>query len=143
MWVKDLSRSVDYLETRDDIDSEKLAYYGISWGGAVSPIMLAVERRFKTSVLVVAGLHQQRALPEVEVIHYLPRVTIPVIMLNGKHDFFFPYETAQVPFYELLGTPGEDKALLAPEGGEWGHALPRTIVMKEALAWLDKYLGQL
>ena len=24
-------------------------------------------------------------------------------MLNGKYDFFFPYETSQLPFYGLLG----------------------------------------
>ena len=30
--VKDFRRSVDYLETRDDIAHDKLAYYGVSWG---------------------------------------------------------------------------------------------------------------
>ena len=29
-WSKDLSRTIDYLETRADIDSERLAYYGVS-----------------------------------------------------------------------------------------------------------------
>ena len=33
-WVKDLGRSIDYLETRPDINPDKLAYYGRSWGGA-------------------------------------------------------------------------------------------------------------
>jgi len=67
--------------------------------------MPAVESRIKTGVLVVAGLLYQRALPEVDQIHFLPRVEIPMLMLNGKYDFFFPYETSQLPFYELLGTP--------------------------------------
>jgi serine/threonine protein kinase len=31
--VKDFRRCIDYLETRQDIDSQKLAYYGMSWGG--------------------------------------------------------------------------------------------------------------
>jgi len=30
--VKDFRRCIDYLETRQDIDSRKLAYYGMSWG---------------------------------------------------------------------------------------------------------------
>jgi len=34
-WVKDFSRSIDYLSTRPDIDSEKLAYWGWSWGAWV------------------------------------------------------------------------------------------------------------
>ncbi len=33
MWVKDFSRTIDYLETRKDIDSNNLGYYGHSWGG--------------------------------------------------------------------------------------------------------------
>jgi hypothetical protein len=32
-WSKDLSRSIDYLETRPDIDVKRLAFYGSSSGG--------------------------------------------------------------------------------------------------------------
>ena len=34
-WSKDLGRSIDYLETRSDIDVHKLAYYGVSLGAAM------------------------------------------------------------------------------------------------------------
>ena len=138
MWAKDLSRSIDYLKTRDDIDSGKLAYYGASWGGAMGAIMPAVEKRIKTSVLVVAGLLFQRSLPEVEPVNFLPRIKTPVLMLNGRYDFFFPYETSQLPFYMLLGTPKEHKALFI---SDVGHVVPRTTLVKETLAWLDRYLG--
>ena len=43
---KDLRRTVDFLETREDIDSEKLAYYGLSWGAYEGPLMTAIEPRF-------------------------------------------------------------------------------------------------
>ena len=33
MWAKDLSRSLDYLETRPDVSLDRLAFYGVSWGG--------------------------------------------------------------------------------------------------------------
>ncbi len=138
MWGKDLRRSMDYLETRKDISTEKIAYYGISWGGAMGAIMPAVERRIRASVLVVAGMNFQRSLPEVDQLHYLRRIKIPVLMLNGKYDFFFPYGTSQLPFYQLLGTPKEDKKLFVYEGG---HVVPRTDLVKESLAWLDHYLG--
>ncbi|MFQ5676292.1 MAG: protein kinase [bacterium] len=69
MWVKDLSQTIDYLETRDDIDAGKLAFYGFSWGGYLGAILTAVEKRFNASVLNVAGLYFQRALPEVEPLH--------------------------------------------------------------------------
>ena len=138
MWAKDCSRSIDYLETRPEIDPTKVAYYGVSWGGGMGGIIPAVEKRIKVSVLLVAGLLFQRSLPEVEPLHFLPRITSPVLMLNGKYDFFFPYETSQRPFFTLLGTPEADKRIIAYEGG---HSVPRTAVVKETLAWLDRYFG--
>ncbi len=44
-WAKDLQRSVDYLETRTDINHDKLAYFGVSWGASFVPSILALERR--------------------------------------------------------------------------------------------------
>jgi predicted Ser/Thr protein kinase/dienelactone hydrolase len=138
MWAKDFSRSVDYLETRKEIDAGKIAYYGVSWGGAMGGIIPAIEKRIQVSVMLVAGLLFQRSLPEVDPLHFLPRITSPVLMLNGKYDFFFPYETSQKPFFELLGTRNDDKKIIAYEGG---HSVPRTQLVKEALSWLDQYLG--
>ena len=100
--------------------------------------MIAVEPRIKAGVIVVAGLLFQRSRPEVEPAHFLPRVKVPILMLNGKYDFFFPYETSQVPFYELLGTPEEHKKLIVHETG---HAFPMTDRARETLAWMDRYLG--
>ena len=138
MWVKDFSRSIDYLETREDIDTAALAYYGVSWGGFMGNIMPAVERRLKASVLYVAGLSQSRALPDVDAIHYVGRVTLPVLMLNGEYDFYYPLETSQRPMFDLLGTPEEHKKWLTYPGS---HTVPRAERVKETLDWLDRYLG--
>ena len=86
------------------------------------------------------GLQRQaQSLPEVDQYNYLPRITIPTLMLNGKYDFFFPYETSQKPFFELLGTPEKDKRLILYEGS---HSVPRLELIKEILGWMDKYLGK-
>jgi len=138
MWTKDFRRSIDYLETRNDIISEKLVYYGVSWGGAMGGIIPAVEKRIKAVVLLVAGLQFQKTFPEAEAINFLPRITQPVLMLNGKYDFFFPYESAQKPFFKLLGTKEENKKIIIYEGG---HTVPVTEQVKETLLWLDKYIG--
>ncbi len=138
MWAKDLSRSIDYLQTREDIDAGNIAYFGLSWGGAMGAIIPAVEKRIKASVLLVAGLKYQRSLPEVEPVNFLPRVKTPVLMLNGKYDFYYAYETSQIPFFKLLGTPKEDKNMIVYDGG---HSVPETQMIKETLAWLDRYLG--
>ena len=138
MWVKDYRRTLDYLSTRPDIDTTKFAYFGFSWGGYMGGIIPAVEPRIKATMLYVAGLTMERGRPEVEPINHLPRIKSPVLMLNGKYDFFFPSETAQKPFYNFLGTREPDKVWKLYEGG---HDVPRTELIKESLAWLDKYLG--
>ena len=137
-WAKDLRRSIDYLETRSDIDTAKVAYYGVSWGGYLGGLMPAVEPRLKAVVLLVAGLEFQQGLPEVEPINFLPRIKVPVLMLNGQYDHYFPVETAQRPMFRLLGTPPDKKRQVISEGG---HFVPRTQLVKETLDWLDRYLG--
>jgi formylglycine-generating enzyme required for sulfatase activity/dienelactone hydrolase len=137
-WAKDLGRTVDYLETRTDIDTEKLAYYGFSWGARLGGILLAAEKRFKTGLLSLGGFRFQKQLPEVDPLNFVPRIKIPVLMLNGRYDHFFPYDTAQIPMFSLLATPPEDKRHVVYDTG---HFVPRTQLIKETLDWLDRYLG--
>ncbi len=138
MWGKDLARSIDYIETREDLDARKLAYFGTSWGGALGAILPAVEKRIQVNVLYVAGFTFQHAMPEADQIHYVTRVTQPTLMLNGELDFFFPAETSQRPMFEMLGTPPDHKTrLVYPRG----HTVPKTDLIRESLAWLDRYLG--
>ena len=77
MWTKDASRAVDYAETRPDLDHNKLAYYGYSWGAAMGGIVPAVEPRIKVCVLVLGGLDFHRSLPEVDTINFVSRVKQP------------------------------------------------------------------
>ena len=136
-WGKDLKRSIDYLESREDINSSQLAYYGVSWGGGMGALMIPIEKRFKVGLLYVAGLMFQKALPEVDQINYVTRINIPTIMMNGKYDHFFPLETSQQPMYDLMSTPIEDKKHYV---FETGHYVPRKELAKEMLGWLEKYL---
>jgi len=138
MWVKDFRRVIDYLESRSDIDTDRIAYFGSSWGGPMGPLIMAVEGRLKTGVLVVAGLDGRRSLPEVDILHYLPRVTMPVLILNGRYDYYYPVETSQKPMFDRLGTPTGDKRLVISDEG---HAFPRARLIEETLNWLDRYLG--
>src|SRR5262249_35925745 len=121
-WAQDLGRSLDYLETRSDIDHGRIAFYGYSWGACLGAILPAVEHRLRVSVLMGPGLYLQKARPEVDQINFAPRVTIPTLIVDGRDDFVFPRETSQEPFYRLLGTPREHKRLVVFEGG---HSVPR------------------
>jgi pimeloyl-ACP methyl ester carboxylesterase len=138
MWGKEYSRTIDYLETRKDMQADKVAYLGISWGGFMGGIIPAVEKRIKVVVLNVGGMEMEKALPEADQINYLPRVTQPVLMLNGKYDMFFPVETAQKPMFRLLGTPDDRKKMFVYDSG---HLVPQTEFIKETLSWFDMYLG--
>jgi formylglycine-generating enzyme required for sulfatase activity/dienelactone hydrolase len=138
MWVKDASRAIDYAETRPDLDHEKLAYYGYSWGAELGGLIPAVDTRIKVNVLALAGLDFHRSLPEVDVINFISHVKQPTLMLNGRYDFFFPVEETQEPFYRLLGSPKDQKKHLLYETG---HNIPRNELIKEGLDWLDLYLG--
>jgi dienelactone hydrolase len=137
--VKDCSRSIDYLFTRDEIDTDKLAFAGFSWGGWMGNIILAVETRFKVAYLVIGGLREnRRSRPEVDPINFITRIRVPILMLNGRYDFNFPHDVSVEPMYRLLGTPEPDKKIV---WYETDHFIPRTGLIKESLDWLDKYLG--
>ena len=136
--VQDFQRVVDYLISRDDIEKDKLCYFGFSMGGYMGPLILGIEDRLKTGVLYVAGLSQHKFLPEVDPLNFAPRVKMPVLMLNGRYDDVVPLEASQRPLYELLGTAPEHKKWLVYENG---HSVPREDLIRETLGWLDKYLG--
>ena len=136
-----MRQSVEYLVSRDDIDVSKLAYLGASWrsrrgagdgvpGGAFS------DRRS------LRGRTGQEPVgpPEVDNFNFLPRVRIPVLMLNGRYDYTFPVDSSQKPFFRWLGTPEKDKRHVVYDAAH-DVMVNRTEVVKEVLSWLDQYLG--
>jgi cephalosporin-C deacetylase-like acetyl esterase/predicted Ser/Thr protein kinase len=142
--VKDSRRSLDYLETRRDIDPTKLAVLGVST--PIGVFQLALDKRPRAGVLhsvgLPPGLMQSMGWdipPEIDPIHFAPRVQAPVLMLNGRYDPTFPPETHQKPLFQRLGTPEKDKRHVL---FDCGHSLLRTHdAVRETLAWLDRYLG--
>ncbi|HEV7519722.1 MAG TPA: protein kinase [Candidatus Angelobacter sp.] len=136
--AKDLRRSLDYLETRPDIDIQRLAYYGVSWGAELGALMTAVEKRFKVAILSAGGCSNSKILPEADPMNFAPRAKLPVLMINGRFDFMIPLETCQEPFFRLLGAAPQDKKHII---FDTGHSPPQLPVMKESLDWLDHYLG--
>ncbi|MEE9442986.1 MAG: protein kinase [candidate division Zixibacteria bacterium] len=138
--VKDFKRVIDYLETRSDIDTEKLAYFGCSWGGILGSIIPAVEERIKISIIDAGGLKpwRRKTKPEVDGINYISRITIPTLMLHGRFDANVPYDYCAKPMFDLLGTPNTDKNLITYETD---HIIPQKNIIIESLAWLDLYFG--
>jgi len=138
MWSKDLSRTVDYLEERSDIDSERLAYYGFSGGATYGPIFTAVDKRFKASALLAGGL-VSGIPPEIDTLNFAPRSRVPTLMINGKDDFMTDLEKSQKPLLRLLGAPEDEKRHVLLEGG---HIPPdRLAIITEVVSWFDRFLG--
>ena len=137
-WVKDLRRTVDFLQTRKDIRSDRIGYFGASWGGLTAPIALAIEPRIKAAALYSAGHANRFARAEVETFNYTPHVHTPTLMLNGRYDVVFFYETSQMPFFNRLGTPASDKRIVMSDNG---HIIPMDTGVQETLRWFDRYLS--
>jgi hypothetical protein len=133
--VRELRRIIDYLETRPDLDTDSLAYYGFSWGGSQGPLALATEPRLKVAILNQAGLRSGHFY-DIDPVHYLPRVNQPVLQFNGRFDTNFRYEDSAKPFFDQLGSASK-KHVVEPTG----HFVSNSAVIGETLAWLDEHLG--
>src|SRR5688572_9844399 len=137
-WRAELGRTIDYLATREDIESRTLGWYGISYGAITMLPLLAVEKRIGAAVLYSGGAAIRSDLPASEqVYNYLPHVTQPVLMLNGRWDIDATPESQQ-RLFELLGSPADQKKHVMFEAGHGN--LPRFQVEKQTLEWFDRYL---
>ena len=146
VWVQqvvlDARRTLDYLESRAEIDRSRMGYFGSSWGARLAPIALALDSRLKTAVLLNGGLGSAAPAPEADAFNFAPRVRVPILMLNGDQDFIFPLQTLQRPLFATLGTPAADKRHLTFPGGHEIANTMRNQIVQEVVRWLDKYLGR-
>lgn len=141
-WQHDLGATLDYLETRSDMDTKHVGYLGISRGASFAgAINLALEPRIRAAVLAAGGIWIHSSLhPMIDIINYAPRITIPVLMLSGRYDHIYPYEQSQKRTFELLGTPAGGKRQIAYDTGHF--TLPPNRVAADVTDWFDRYLGR-
>jgi pimeloyl-ACP methyl ester carboxylesterase len=141
-WSKDLGRAIDYVETRPDIDKTRIGYLGVSQGSAYGVILATLEERLKTVVFLDGGYFQQEhPVAGMDQADFAPRLTKPVLMVNGRYDATFPLASAQEPLFRMLGTPDADKRHVVFDTPH-DVRLRRPDLIKEVLAWYDKYLGR-
>lgn len=90
-------------------------------------------------MLVGGGLSTEEEPPEVDAFNFGSRVQVPVLMINGSHDFLFPLEASQKPLFRLFALPENAKRHYVFDGG---HVPPHPQeVARETLDWLDRHLG--
>jgi dienelactone hydrolase len=132
-----LRRTVDYLETRADINAAAIGFFGYSWGGVNGPVALAQEPRLRVAVIQIGLLPPMAATPEVDPVNALPRVRVPTLMFSSEFDSMVPMENSN-RYFSLIGTSPAQKRRVIAIGG---HFIPRALVIRESLDWLDKHLG--
>jgi dienelactone hydrolase len=72
-WAKDLGRAIDYLETRKDIDTTRIAYFGDSLGGKMGAMLPALDKRLKVVVLSSGGFYALGTYPpEANPLNFVP-----------------------------------------------------------------------
>jgi dipeptidyl aminopeptidase/acylaminoacyl peptidase len=133
--VKDLRRTVDYLLTREDIDSRAIAFYGLSGGAFYGATALAQENRISLAIMEVGFIRP--VAPEVDPVNALPRIKVPTLVMSSELDPRVSPDNSK-SFFALLGTDPSDKRHLTERGG---HYFPRDQMIKQTLDWLDAHFG--
>jgi dienelactone hydrolase len=156
--MKDLQRAVDVLRTRANVDRERIAYLGISYGGAMGALFAGIERRLRAAVLEVAdgGLVSHFTGPEdlgflasmscatraawfqamapIEPIRFIPLASpTPLLLQNGRSDTLVPPADAEA----LHAAAPEPKTI------RWynaGHSLGAQ-ALADRHVWLNAQIG--
>jgi len=135
--VKDYRRCLDYLETRNDFDMDKIAFFGMSMGPFFGSYLTAVEPRIKTNIFYAGGFRQY-GRPEANLTYFLRRIKIPTLMINGRFDTLVGLDNI-MNMYHLLGTPQKNKKLVLFDSD---HLAAKKDLVRESIAWLDHQFGQ-
>jgi dienelactone hydrolase len=126
-------RLMDYLVSRADVDSSRIAMLGLSHGGMMTFALSATDTRIKAAV---SGLAPMQNIPDVLMPPgYAPRIHIPMLMLAATKDGWYTKEQVEGAF-AALGT--SDKKLVWYEGG---HRVPEEYA-GEATRWFARVLSR-
>lgn len=156
--IKDLQRAVDVLRARANVDDGRIAYLGISYGGAMGALFVGVERRIKAAALVVGdgGLVSHstgpedrgflaslscatranwfRAMAPIEPIRFIPHAPPTALLLqSGRLDDLVPPADAQA----LHDAAPEPRTI------RWygaGHSLDLQ-ALRDRHEWLNAQIG--
>ena len=129
--VVDYRRAIDYLATRDDIDTDRVGVFGYSMGGHMTFILGAVDPRVKSVVACVVPATEGMPMAAIQFARDMGRM--PLLMMMARQDQFYTVAQAEALFD---GVPGDRKSLRFFDSG---HSLPAAYA-GEAVAWLVEQL---
>jgi dienelactone hydrolase len=129
--IVDLRRAVDLLRARADVDDDRIAYLGESYGAAMGGLLAGVEHRIAAFVLMSgdSGLVEHFSGPEdrlgplfmlsparrrawlaamrpIEPLRWVKRASAPILFLFGRHDHLVPVRD-QTRYWRAAPDPKE------------------------------------
>jgi len=146
--VFDLRRAVDFLETRDDLDKDRIGFFGISLGGMIGTVFCSVDNRVAVPVIALAGgnlslMFGVDAITDeakeyfsiIDPINFIAEINPrPLLMINAENDEVIPPITSRMLFKEAR----EPKQII------WYNSKHRDLPVEEAymsaIRWFDEKL---
>jgi len=146
--VFDLRRAIDFISAHEELDQERIGYFGISLGGIIGTIFCSIEDRVKVPVIILAGgsLHlmfgmdalsddTQDYLSIIDPINFVEMISPrPLLMINAENDDIIPPLTSKLLF----------KSAKEPKQIIWyptkHHDLPVDEVYPDGIRWFNDYL---
>lgn len=145
--VQDLMRSVDYLQTRPEVDGGRIGYAGFSMSTVLGVQFVALDQRVRCASFAIGGaglLHVLSARlpaaqrPEYETVaelmdpmHYAPLIAPrPVIMVNALRDTLLPPPLGHILF----------NALKQPKEIHWYDG-PHGEIPREEFDWIRRFFS--
>ncbi|MEZ6135097.1 MAG: alpha/beta fold hydrolase [Pirellulaceae bacterium] len=134
--IANVVRAHSLIRSFEEIDTQRTAVTGISWGGYLTCIAAGVDQRFSAAVPVYGcGFLQDNSawLPRFEKMNdqqrdrwvtlwdpsqYLPRVKLPILFVNGTNDFAYPLDSYMKSFDAV---PADAKQLCVTVNMPHGH----------------------
>lgn len=157
--IKDLQRAVDVLRARANVDDERIAYLGYSYGGAMGALFVGIERRIEAAALVVgdgglvshftgpedsngglavlscaARVDWLRAMTPIEPIRFIAHAPPTALLLqSGRSDNLVPAADAQA----LHSAAPQPRTILWYDAG---HGLNQQAAF-DRMDWLHEEIG--
>jgi hypothetical protein len=104
------------------------------------PLMLAMEDRIRRAVLEDGGFPRGWTGQDIfDIAEFAGHVEVPVLMVNGKYDSVFPYQTYQLPLYEELKKRNEDTHHQVYEGPHGIRRYFSADIERYVIGWLDRH----
>jgi len=134
-WSVDMRRALDYVDSRPDIDTRKIAFWNDSTYDS-GAIFAALEDRYASVIFMGAGSARmfEHVSADANPLHFLPHIRQAKLVLHGLYDDGHPPASAE-PLFRLMREPKKRLTFAA------GHIAPPLIIIPPVHAFLDETLG--